>query len=219
MKDSYDNHRINKDNPRSRFRGQVIISDQISREALEVVCGRLEQTLKQEVPGAIVEFGCYIGTTSLFIRRTLDDKDQSNRREFHVYDSFEGLPLKNTQDSNAAGVDFEEGKLYASKKEFLQQFRAAGLKPPMIHKGWFSELADREVPQQIAFAFLDGDFYDSIISSLRLVWPRMSNGGKILIDDYTRETLPGVERAVRDFLQNKQARSLRTEQNIAIIEV
>ena len=36
-----------------------------------------------------------------------------------------------------------------------------------MHKGWFDQLSDREVPEQIAFAFLDGDFYSSIIDSLR----------------------------------------------------
>jgi O-methyltransferase len=219
MKDSYSDHRLNKNNPRNQFRGQPIISDQISREGLEAVIVNLEKTLARSVPGAVVEFGCYIGTTSLFIRRVLDDAQQSASREFHVYDSFEGLPEKSQQDSNAAGVDFEAGKLYVSKKEFLQQFRAAGLQAPVAHKGWFNELPASEVPNPIAFAFLDGDFYDSIISSLRLVWPHMSEGGTIVIDDYKRETLPGVERAIHDFFQGKQIKSLRGEANKAIIEL
>jgi O-methyltransferase len=180
---------------------------------------QLEKTLGRQIPGAIVEFGCYIGTTSLFIRRVLDSTNQSASREFHVYDSFEGLPAKSSQDSNAAGVDFEAGKLYVSRKEFLQQFRAAGLQPPVTHKGWFNQLPLDDVPNPIAFAFLDGDFYDSIISSLRLVWPHMSPGGTIVIDDYKRETLPGVERAIHDFFQGKQLHSLRAEQNKAIIEL
>lgn len=219
MKDSYADHRLAKDNPRNRFRGQPIISDQISREGLEAVIVQLEKTLQQGTDGAVVEFGCYIGTTSLFIRRVLDSAGQSQQREFHVYDSFEGLPQKSQQDSNAAGVDFEAGKLCVSKKEFLQQFRAAGLQPPTIHKGWFNELSATEVPEPIAFAFLDGDFYDSIISSLRLVWPKMAAGGAIVIDDYQRDTLPGVERAIRDFFRDKHTKSLRCEANKAIIEL
>jgi len=219
MKDSYSDHRISKDNPRNQFRGLPIISDQISREGLEAVIVQLEKTLQRGIPGAVVEFGCYIGTTSLFIRRVLNETGQSENREFHVYDSFEGLPEKSRQDNNAAGVDFEAGKLYVSKKEFLQQFRAAGLQPPAVHKGWFNEVPAGDVPEPIAFAFLDGDFYDSIISSLRLVWPKMSEGGTIVIDDYKRETLPGVERAIKDFFQGKQIKSLRAEANKAIIEL
>lgn len=219
MKDSFKDHQLKKDNPRNWLRGHPIISDQISREGLEAVLVQLDKTLGRNIPGAVVEFGCYIGTTSLFVRRILDDAGQSEDRPFHVYDSFEGLPQKSIQDNNAAGVDFEAGKLYVSKKEFLHQFRAAGLKPPTVHKGWFDQLGPSEVPEPIAFAFLDGDFYDSIISSLRLVWPKMSEGGVIVVDDYKRETLPGVERAINDFFQGKHIRSLRGEQNKAIIEL
>jgi hypothetical protein len=47
----------------------------------------------------------------------------------------------------------------------------------------------------------------------------MSEGGTIVIDDYKRETLPGVERAIKDFFQGKQIKSLRAEANKAIIEL
>jgi O-methyltransferase len=216
MHDAFADHQLKKDHPRNWFRGEPIISDQITREGLEVVCRYLEQALDARVDGAVTEFGCYAGTTSLFVRRILDGRGLSDSRPFHAYDSFDGLPPKSTQDNNAAGIDFEPGKLFVSKKDFLQQFRAANLRPPIVHKGWFDQLTDADVPDSIAFAFLDGDFYGSIISSLRLVWPRLSAGGTILIDDYKRETLPGVERAIHDFFQNK-AYLLKSEQNIAII--
>lgn len=192
-----------------------IISDQIKRPALEVVLTELEKVLQSGTEGDIVEFGCYIGTTGLFIRRLLDIYESD--RAFHVYDSFEGLPAKAPQDASAAGIDFKAGELSVSKKQLLQEFYKAHLKPPVIHKGWFDELEDKDVPDKIAFAFLDGDFYDSIIDSLRLVYPRMAVGGITTIDDYQRETLPGVERAIRDFFQNKNI-ALRMAHNIGIIE-
>lgn len=219
MHDRLADHRLKKENPRNWFRGHPIVSDQITREGLETVCHELENSLDKNIEGAIIEFGCYAGTTSLFIRRILDERGQSAARPFHVYDSFEGLPPKTVQDNNAAGVDFAAGKLYASKKEFIQEFKSAGLKLPVIHKGWFDQLGQNDVPKPIAFAFLDGDFYGSIISSLRLAWPNMSRGGVILVDDYQRETLPGVERAVRDFLQGKIIKRLHARANIAIIEL
>lgn len=191
-----------------------IISDQISRPALEVVLKELERTLDAGTPGAVVELGCYIGTTSLFIRRVLNERHDT--RPFHVYDSFEGLPPKSTQDSSAAGVDFKAGELSVSKKQFLEQFRRAHLEAPIIHKGWFNELTAADVPDTIVFAFLDGDFYDSILTSLRLVWPRLDEGGTIAIDDYRRETLPGVERAILDFFQGKSYK-LTYAHNIAVI--
>ncbi len=191
-----------------------IISDQISKPALEVVLGELEKTLDGETTGAVVELGCYIGTTSLFIRRVLNE--HHDKRPFHVYDSFAGLPPKSTQDSSAAGVDFKAGELAVSKKQFLEQFRRAHLEPPIAHKAWFNDLTDTDLPDHIAFAFLDGDFYESILTSLQLVWPRLETGGIITVDDYRRETLPGVERAILDFFQGKAYR-LRYAHNIAII--
>lgn len=194
-----------------------IISDQIQKPALDIVLSELEKVLKADVPGDIVEFGCYVGTTSLFIRRLLNVYRQSEKREFHAYDSFEGLPGKAAQDASAAGIDFKAGELSVSKKQFIREFQKAHLQPPATHKAWFKELAGNDVPQRIAFSFLDGDFYESIIDSLRLVWPRLNPQGTITIDDYRRETLPGVERAVEDFFQDKSV-SLRYTHNIAIIK-
>lgn len=191
-----------------------LISDQISRSALTVVIGELQKVIERDTPGAVTEFGCYIGTTSLFIRRLLNELDTD--REFHVYDSFEGLPDKTSQDSSAAGVNFKAGELSVSKKQFLEQFKRAKLNPPVTHKTWFDQITPPDLPDKIAFAFLDGDFYSSILTSLQLVWPRLDQKGSIAVDDYRRETLPGVERAINDFFQGKQYK-LRYAHNIAII--
>ena len=174
-----------------------IISDQVDEEDIRVVLAELDKVITKGVPGDIVEFGCYIGTTSLFIRRLLDER--GGQQAFHVYDSFEGLPQKSREDESVAGISFQAGKLAVSKKQFIREFQKAKLHLPMVHKGWFSQLTAEDVPGQIAFAFLDGDFYGSIKSSLKLVLPRMSRGGTIVIDDYAREALPGVARAVREW--------------------
>jgi O-methyltransferase len=217
MKDSFSDHKISDRQPRHSFRGYPVISDQVTRDGLEVVWRELEATILREVPGHVVEFGCYAGTTSLFIRRLLNAHTHP-AREFHVYDSFAGLPEKALQDHNAAGIDFEAGKLYVSKADFIKVFRSSNLALPIIHKGWFSDVPSSQVPEPIACAFLDGDFYESIMDSLRLVWPKMSSGGVILVDDYKRETLPGVERALHDFFHGKLP-VIAVEHNIAIIRV
>ena len=214
MHDSFTDHQLKASDPKNQFQGFPIISDQITRDGLGVVWHELEQILQAAVPGDIVEFGCYAGTTSVFIRRLLNI--YKSEAFFHVYDSFDGLPEKSPQDNNAAGVDFSAGKLYVSKQDFLKVFRGAGLQPPIIHKGWFSDMTERDVPEHIAFGFLDGDFYSSIIDSLRLVWPRLDDNGVILIDDYKRETLPGVERAIRDYFGGAMP-TLQVAHNIAII--
>lgn len=191
-----------------------LISDQVSREQVEVILGELEKVLNKETEGAVVEFGCYIGTTSLFIRRLLDERKDA--REFHAYDSFEGLPPKGLEDASPAGTQFTAGQLAVSKKQFIREFQKANLRPPVIHKGWFRDLTEADVPARIAFAFLDGDFYESIRDSLKLVLPRLQPGGTIVIDDYAREALPGAARAVQELLPNAQ---ITTAHNLGLIRM
>ncbi len=191
-----------------------LISEQVSRAQITTILTELERVLQQGIHGAVVEFGCYQGTTSLFIRRLLDA--YSDTRDFHVYDSFAGLPPKSPEDTSVAGDQFQAGELAVSKKQFLQEFHRASLRPPAIHKGWFAELTDTDVPDQIAFAFLDGDFYASIRDSLHLVLPRLAPGATVIVDDYAREALPGPARAVKQFapqLKNK----VTVRQNMGIM--
>lgn len=194
-----------------------IISDQIGKPALGVVLRELENVLNKPVAGDVVEFGCYIGTTSLFLRRVLDEHWQSDKRQLHVYDSFEGLPPKQSKDLSVSGEPFQAGALAVSKKQLLTAFKRAGLMPPIIHKSWFNQLQEGDIPNHIAYAFLDGDFYESILYSLRLVWPRLVEGGVITIDDYGREALPGVKRAVHDYFGGIPDH-LHFEHNIGIIK-
>ena len=198
---------------RSLITKYPLISDQVNAAQLAVVLSELENILPQ-LDGAVVEFGCYIGTTSLFIRRLLDA--HQDNREFHVYDSFEGLPPKTAADESRAGDQFQAGELAISKKQFLREFHKAHLQPPIIHKKWFKDIMPEEVPNTIAFAFLDGDFYESIRDSLRLVLPRMQAGGIIVVDDYAREALPGAARAVQELLPGKQ---VITAHNLGIVRI
>ena len=189
-----------------------LVSDQVNREQLAVILQAIHSVLTANVPGAIVEFGCYVGTTSLFLRRLLDAHPQTtnahSQRELHVYDSFAGLPDKSIWDASVTGESFVPGALAVSKKQLLREFYKAHLTPPIIHKGWFAELTPNDLPNTIAFAFLDGDFYESIRDSLRLVLPRLSPGGQIVIDDYAREALPGVARATHELLADARVHTI-----------
>ena len=129
-----------------------LVSDQVSPQQVRVILGELEKVLQHSVPGAVVEFGCYIGTTSLFIRRLLDEHSNLNQddRQFHAYDSFEGLPEKTAADTSRAGEQFRAGELAVSKKMFrlTDCFRTATklcsarrklrlCTPPVIHPAEF----------------------------------------------------------------------------------
>lgn len=190
-----------------------IISDQVERDELETILTQLETVLTRTDHGAIVEFGCYVGTTSLYIQRLLDVYGQ---REFHVYDSFAGLPDKSQQDISPAGEQFKTGELCAAKKEFIMNFRRAGLRLPRMHKGWFSDLTPADVPDAIAFAFLDGDYYESIRDSLALIWPKLQPGAVVIVDDYMNEALPGAAIATDEWLRKHPAQ-LQAVHSLAII--
>lgn len=191
-----------------------IITDQVDRRELEVILSLLESMLDGGASGSVVEFGCYVGTTSLFIRRLLDHYQALN--DFHVYDSFAGLPDKVAADASPAGEQFKAGELSVSKKDFIMNFKKANLRAPIIHKGWFSDLSADDIPPEISFAFLDGDYYESINDSLRLIWPNLVDGAIVIVDDYANEALPGASRAVDEWLVNHPAR-LRVTHSLAVI--
>lgn len=192
-----------------------IISDQVDFKELRVLLRELEKVLRSGMAGNVVEFGCYVGTTSLFIRRLLDAYDLAG--EFHVYDSFAGLPEKTPQDNSAAGEQFQAGELLAPRKTLVQNFKKAGLQLPVIHKGWFADFTAADVPENIMFAFFDGDFYGSIADSFRVCSGKFQEKATIVVDDYANEALPGAARAVDEWLSGNQQYSLATEASLAII--
>lgn len=192
-----------------------LISDQVDKREVALVLKQLEWACSNTTEGAVVEFGCYTGTTSLFITRHLTM--QKITREFHVYDSFEGLPEKSTKDQSRAGDQFVAGELLATKKQFIVNFKKAGLPLPHVHKRWFNELLPGDVPDEIAFAFLDGDYYESIVTSLKLVWPCLVPGAVVVVDDYVNEALPGAAKAVDEWLSTHSAK-LHVEHSLAILK-
>lgn len=158
---------------------------------LEIVLESVEKT--QKIDGAVVELGCNAGLTSVYIRRLLDRLNSD--KEFHVYDSFQGLPPKDKEDFDSDY--FKPGAFSLNgTSPLLKTFADAQLKLPKIHEGWFK---DQDYPDKISFVFLDGDFYSSTLDGLNATWDKLQVGGIICIHDYGWEKLPGVEKAVRDF--------------------
>jgi len=193
-----------------------LVSDQVSPREVTIILDELRRSLP--VTGAVVEFGCYKGTTSLYLRRVLDAEDAIQQRPFHVYDSFEGLPPKAIQDQSPAGEQFTTGELNVSKKQFIQEFVKAGLRLPVIHKAWFDQLTTSDIPDVISFAFLDGDYYQSIKDTLRLIGSHLAPGAVVVVDDYANEALPGAARAVDEWCK-AHGQTVRTAHSLGIIHV
>ncbi len=171
----------------------------ISETQARHLVSSLVKCINLGVDGDIVELGCNVGESSKLFRKTLNHLSTS--KKLWVYDSFEGLPLKSKWEE---GTPWQSGTLKTNKETLIKNFTQNNLLPPdSIVKSWFNEIRDIDLPTKICFAFLDGDFYDSIYESLIKIYDRVSDGGYILFHDYKRMDLPGVKAAVDDFLESR----------------
>jgi len=145
--------------------------------------------------GHVVEFGCFVGESSKYLQKLIDNA-QSNKQLF-VYDSFEGLPEQGEWEK---GTGWIPGSLKVSENILVKNFIQNNLKLPVIHKNWFKNIPPSAIPDKICFAFLDGDFYESIYHSLVKIFDKVVEGGYICFHDFDRPDLPGVRAAAEEFL-------------------
>jgi O-methyltransferase len=139
----------------------------------------LRQTLDVNVPGSIVELGCNAGLTAVLLQGALDALGAD--RELHVFDSFEGLPAVEEMDGRPP---HGEGSCRATKEQLVANFNRFGRALPRIHEGWFADTLPRDLPSPVAFAHLDADLYRSTLEALTHLWPRLAQGGVVVLHDY-----------------------------------
>jgi len=192
---------------RELLRRYPVPVNQSSPSKMYHVLMELHRAITDDVPGHVVELGCFDGGTTVMLRRLLDALGQE--REIHVYDSWQGVPAPVAYDRPVPGVQpFEKGYCATQRSVFEDNFAASGLRMPTVHSGWFAAIPDGEYPSPIAFALFDGDLYSSIIDSFAKVYGKLSLGARVVIDDYEWERLPGVKRACADFLADKPEREV-----------
>jgi len=172
-------------------------TDMINEKHVRRIIGCLEWTLHKQIPGDVVELGCNRGNMAIYIQAMLTEKGSD--KEFHVYDSFSGLPKPTTEDMSTNRTE-SQGDLAATVPELINFFMKNGVTIPRVHKGWF---ADQQYPDRISFAFFDGDFYQSIMDSWEKVYPQLSPGAIVTVHDYGFPPLVGVKKACDEFLKDK----------------
>lgn len=189
-----------------------------------------------QLAGDFVEFGCYRGDTSVELAKLLgraslfeghktrasaperSEKRTSPPQQIWLYDSFSGLPAKSPADESAAGVNFQPGVLHVSRRALIDKLKKHGLSNAIIKKAWFSDLTEQDLPAKIAFAFIDGDFYESQRTALALAQPRLIEQGIIVCHDYNNPELPGATQAVDEFMRRHPEYHLSVFQTLAIIK-
>jgi len=100
------------------------------------------------------------------------------------------------------------------------RFEEAKLRPPEgIHKGFFGSLADEEYPRPVAFAFFDGDLYSSIYQSFERVWPKVSDGGVVMVHDFAPSSsrFPGAKAATEAYLRSHTRHAPRVDECYDIV--
>jgi O-methyltransferase len=180
------------------FENKKIDSSIINSEQIKWLVSFLLDSIENNNDGDIVELGCYVGESSKYLMKCLLDTESN--KKLYVYDSFEGLPELSEWEINSG---WKPGTLKTTEDIFISNFKQNNLPLPIIHKDWFKNIPEYKIPEKISFAFLDGDFYDSIYDSLSKVYDKVSDGGYICFHDYNRHDLPGVKAAVDDFLAER----------------
>jgi O-methyltransferase len=170
----------------------------INEDQIENLVFYLLDSIDNNIEGDVVEFGCYVGESSKYLTKTLIELE--SEKKLYVYDSFEGLPPLSKWEENSG---WRAGTLKSSEEVLISNFEQNNLPLPIIHKDWFKNVPEDKIPEKISFAFLDGDFYDSIYDSLNKVFDRVTDGGYICFHDYQRFDLPGVRAAIEDVFKEK----------------
>ncbi len=86
-----------------------------------------------------------------------------------------------------------------SEEEVRANFERYGLLDEQVRflKGFFQDtLADAPI-EQLAVVRLDGDMYESTIVALDALYPKLSVGGYLIVDDWG--AVPGCRQAVEDY--------------------
>lgn len=132
----------------------------VNRGRMPVVERELSRVVATGVPGAVVEFGCFRGGMTAWMRAVLEGQGCSDR-VIHTYDAFQGLPEAGAHD----GDHLAAGEFAACATEVRSLHETWGLPQPVIHEGWFNQTLPHHLPERIAFGYLDAGRYASHLSA------------------------------------------------------
>lgn len=159
----------------------------VGRKRLDHLQRCVETILKEDVTGDLIETGVWRGGSVIFMRGLLKAWGVTDRAVWAA-DSFEGLPPPDIERyPQDEGSDFHTmTELQISLDEVKENFRRYGLLDEQVRflPGWFSETLPTLGDRRFSLVRLDGDMYGSTIDGLTNLYPRLSPGGFLVIDDY-----------------------------------
>lgn len=157
------------------------------------------QVLRDGVPGDLIETGVWKGGTTIFMRAALEAYGDTARSVW-VADSFRGLPAPNAVDYPAdRDLDMRYPELCIGLEQVKQNFRRYGLLDDRVRflEGWFKDTLPSAPIDRLAVARLDGDLYESTMDAMTALYPKLSVGGFLIVDDYA--SIDACRQAVTDY--------------------
>lgn len=202
----YDRQRreLGGDNP-------VLAHTMIGKYRLDNIQVCIKDIIANRVEGDLIEAGACRGGATIFMKAALKAYGDNTRKVF-VADSFEGF--NNFQSSTIADKDMSklENKvlnqfiktipvplLNVSEDQVKSNFEKYGLLDDRVIfiKGWFKDTLHKADIGKLSLVRIDADLYSSTMDAIEVLYPKLSPGGYIIIDDYFLITL--CKSAVDDY--------------------
>jgi O-methyltransferase len=174
---------------------------------------------QHRIPGDVVECGVWRGGSMQAAARTLIAAGDTGR-DLHLFDTYEGMPPPSDRDVRGhddrtaeellAAESPEDSKVWAvaTLDDVQQGFAQVPYPPERVHfvQGKVEDTIPGHAPEQISILRLDTDWYESTRHELEHLYPRLSPGGVLILDDYGY--WEGAREAVDEFLAETGERLL-----------
>jgi hypothetical protein len=176
----------------------------------------VEYCVRAEVPGAFAECGVWRGGSVLAMVLKLQERGVRDR-PIYLYDTFEGMTRPSEQDTSsydrpALETWDEEVARGAKPWEYLfddEVFNQESVRRLLVATGYpaeclhfvagpVEETLPGTMPDRLALLRLDTDWYESTKHELVHLYPNLSTGGVLIVDDYGHWT--GSRKAVDEYL-------------------
>lgn len=177
----------------------------------------INYVIDRNIDGAVVECGVWRGGVSIMMASVIEVSN-SNKKQY-LYDTFEGMSQPTSDDIDKYGVSAQSQLstttrdntndnvwAYASIEDVKQNFALLDISMNNINfiKGKVEETIPKDIPESISLLRLDTDWYESTKHELEYLYPLLSKGGVLLIDDYGYWS--GCKKAVDDYFLNIDAK-------------
>jgi O-methyltransferase len=160
----------------------------------------IEDVHFRRVPGDLIECGVWRGGAVILMRAVLRAYGITDRLVWAA-DSFSGFPSTGEGERAADSSDNlgVHRMLAVSLEEVKRNFERYGLLDEQVRflSGWFRDTLPGATMPRLAVMRLDSDRYQSTRECLRSLYPKLSPGGYVIVDDYGAH--PGSKTATDDF--------------------